>query len=332
MAAENGGGRFAAALVFDLLHLNAGAGEPVAHGEGQPRGGGGAGEYELAGFLLGGGFKFLEVVPRGVLVHDHGAVGDHDAGDVVEAVEAVVRALGGQRDNDVRPGLREEQRVAVGLGLGREEAAGQPAASGFVHHNHGLPQFLFGEFSPHAGRQVGVAARAVRAHELDGLARIVGSLSRDRQKAAGEQERAHTEKSCAEGLKHKVLPLGWRFAGAPAPYILAPHSRPPFTLGWRSRVASSRFVGLRNAFSRGVHNPSLFSLFALFLLSERTPVAWPPPNFIFSYPSCASWAIFERRRRARAMLKTAATVSRRSTTENGCVRKIMKLPSERVMV
>ena len=32
------------------------------------------------------------------------------------------------------------------------------------------------------------------------------------------------------------------------------------------------------------------------------------------------------------MLKTAATVSRRSTTENGCVRKIMKLPSERVMV
>ena len=36
MAAENGGGRFAAALVFDLLHLNAGAGEPVAHGEGQP--------------------------------------------------------------------------------------------------------------------------------------------------------------------------------------------------------------------------------------------------------------------------------------------------------
>ena len=61
MAAEDGGGRFAAALVFDLLHLNAGAGEPVTHGEGQPRGGGGAGEYELAGFLLGGGSNSLRL-------------------------------------------------------------------------------------------------------------------------------------------------------------------------------------------------------------------------------------------------------------------------------
>ena len=196
-----------AALVFDLLDLDAGAGEPVAHGEGQPRGGGGAGEDELAGFLLGGFLKFLEGLVGGILAHDHGAVGEHDAGDVVEAVEAVVRALGGERDDDVRARLREEQGIAVGLGLGGEEAAGQPAPAGLVDHHDGLAELLLGEFGPHAGREVGVAARAVGAHELDGFGRIVGGLRRNGQQPAGQQKRAHAEQCGAKSLEHKLSPL-----------------------------------------------------------------------------------------------------------------------------